>query len=173
VINKNTPLKDVLKLAPSCRCDACSHGCKYGSGLLAKGDKKNLASFLKISEKELKERFLEEVERFNTKLFRPKLIKKEKNQYGQCIFYDDKKGCTVHKAKPLECKTSMGCKDYGEELSSWFMINHVINLDDPESIRQYEQYIKAGGKVIKGGELHNLVPDKERLRKILSYEILK
>lgn len=173
MIHKNTPLKKVLELAPSCRCEACSHGCKYGSGLLAKGDEKKLASFLKISEKELKEKFLEEVERFSTKLLRPKLIRKGKGQYGQCIFYDDKKGCTVHEAKPLECKTSIGCKSYGEELSVWFMLNHAVNPDDPESVRQYSQYLKSGGKLIKGASLQDLVPDKERLNKILEYEILK
>lgn len=173
MIAKNTPLKEVLKLAQPCRCEACSHGCKYGSGLLANGDEERLASFLKISEKELKEKFLEEVERFNTKLLKPKLLRKGKAAYGQCIFYNDKKGCTVHEAKPLECKTSMGCKDYGEELSVWFMANNVINPDDPESVRQYAQYLKSGGKTIPGAELHDLVPDKERLKKILSYEMLR
>ena len=173
MIRKNTHLKEVLKLAPPCRCEACSHGCKYGSGLLAKGDEKRLASYLKISEKELKEKFLEEIERFNVKLLRPKLTRKGKEAYGQCIFYDDKKGCTVHEAKPLECKTSMGCRDYGEELSVWFMVNHVINPESPESIRQYALYIKSGGKLIPDAALHDLVPDKERLRKILNYEILK
>ena len=173
MISKNTSLKEVLKLAPACQCEACSHGCRYGSGLLAKGDEKKLASFLKISEKELKEKFLEEVERFNTKLFRPKLIRKGKEYYGQCVFYDDKKGCTVHDAKPLECKTSMGCKDYGEELSVWFMVNHAVNPDDPESVRQYAQYLKTGGKIIPGATLQDLVPDKDKLKKILNYEILK
>ena len=173
MINRDTQLKEALKLAPPCRCEACSHGCKYGSGLLAKGDEEKLAAFLKISEKELKEKFLEEIERFNTKLFRPKLIRKGKESYGRCIFYDNENGCAVHEAKPLECKTSMGCKDYGEELSIWFMLNHAVNPDDPESIRQYAQYIKTGGKVIPGASLQELVPDKEKLKKILSYEILK
>ena len=53
------------------------------------------------------------------------------------------------------------------------MVNHVDDSNDAESIRQYSQYIKSGGKVIPGAELGNLVPDKEKLKKILAYEILK
>ena len=53
------------------------------------------------------------------------------------------------------------------------MVKHAVDANDAESVRQYAQYLKSGGKTIPGAELENLVPDKERLRKILSYEILK
>lgn len=171
MITKNTPLKEVLKLAAPCRCNSCNHGCKYGSGSLAGEDTKNIAAFLMISEEELKKGFLEEAELFNKRVFRPKLLRDKTKPYGRCIFYDDNKGCTIHEVKPLECKTSIQCKDYGEELSVWFMVNSIVNTNDPESIRQYAQYIKSGGKVIPGAELEELVPDKELLKKILSYEI--
>ena len=173
MIHKNTPLKKVLKLAAPCQCNACNHGCKYGSGSLAGDDAKKIAEFLQISEKDLKKGFLEETELFNKKILRPKLIKEENKAYGQCVFYDDEKGCTIHKVKPLECRTSIQCKDYGEDLSAWFMVNHIVDAKDPESLRQYAQYIKSGGKVIKGAELKDLVPDKEKLKRILNYEILK
>ena len=52
------------------------------------------------------------------------------------------------------------------------MVNHVVDASDAESIRQYAHYIKTGGKIIPGAELENLVPDKERLKKMLNYEIL-
>lgn len=172
MIHKNTLLKDVLKLAAPCRCNACNHGCKFGSGSLIGNDAKRIAAFLSISEEELKKGFLEEVELFNKKLLRPKLIRESSKPYGRCIFYDDEKGCTVHEVKPLECKTSVNCKDYGEDLSVWFMVNHVVDTEDPESIRQYAHYIKSGGKLIPGASLQELVPDKEKLRKILNYEIL-
>ena len=172
IIIKNTPLKDVLKLAAPCRCNACNHGCKYGSGSLAGEDAKKISAFLEISEEELKKGFLEEVELFNKKILRPKLVREGNKTYGQCVFYDDAKGCTIHEVKPLECKTSIQCKDYGEDLSVWFMLNHVVDLQDAESIRQYAQYIKSGGKLIPGASLEEIVPDKEKLRKILSYEIL-
>ena len=172
-MHKNTPLKEVLKLAAPCRCNSCNHGCKYGSGSLAGNDAKNIAAFLGVSEEELKKKFLEETERFNTKMLKPKLLREKNSQHGRCIFYSDEKGCTIHQVKPLECKTSMSCKDYGEQLSIWFMVNNAVNTKDPESVRQFAQYIKSGGKIIPGAELENLVPDKNKLKKILSYEILK
>ena len=106
-------------------------------------------------------------------MLRPKLLRKDSRPYGRCIFYDDQQGCTIHEVKPLECKTSINCKDYGEDLSVWFKINYIVDPCDPESIRQYAQYIKSGGKIIPGAELENLVPDKEKLRKVLSYDVLK
>ena len=172
MIHKNTPLKEVLQLATPCSCDACNHGCKFGSGSLAGDDAKKMAESLSISEDDLKKGFLEEVELFNKKLLRPKLIRENKKPFGRCVFYDDEKGCSIHEVKPLECKTSIQCKDYGEDLSVWFMVNHIVDAKDPESIRQFAQYIKSGGKVIPGASLEELVPDKEKLKKILSYEIL-
>jgi len=173
LIHKNTPLKDVLKLASPCQCNSCNHGCKFGSGSLAGNDAKQIAAFLGVSEDNLKNHFLEEVELFNKKLLRPKLIRESNKPYGMCVFYDDEKGCTIHGVKPLECKTSINCKDYGEQLSVWFMVNHVVDANDAESIRQYSQYLKSGGKIIPGASLQELVPDKEKLRKILNYEMLK
>jgi len=173
IITKNTPLKEVLQLAAPCRCNSCNHGCKFGSGSLVGDDSKNIARFLNIPEEDLKKGFLEEIELFNKKLQRPKLIREKGKPYGRCVFYDDKKGCTIHEVKPLECKTSISCKDYGEELSVWFMVNQVIEPEDPESIRQFAQYIESGGKVIPGASLQELVPNKEKLKKMLNYEILK
>ena len=105
-------------------------------------------------------------------MLRPKILRGKNSPFGRCTFYDEKEGCKVHEAKPLECKTSMGCRDYGEELSIWFMLNNTVNENDAESVRQYSQYIKSGGKVIEGAKLEEIVPDKEKLSKILSYEIL-
>ena len=173
LIHKNTPLKEVLNLAAPCRCNSCNHGCKFGSGSLVGDDSKNIAKFLGISEEELKKGFLEEVELFNKKLLRPKLIREKGKPYGRCVFFDDEKGCTIHEVKPLECKTSISCKDYGEDLSIWFMVNHVVDANDAESIRQYAKYIRSGGKLIEGTRIEQLVPDREKLNKILSYEILK
>ena len=172
MITKNTELKEALKLAAPCRCNSCNNGCKYGSGSLAEDDLKKIAKFLGIPEKELKKDFLEEVELFNKKILRPKLIREGNKPYGQCVFYSNEKGCAIHEVKPLECKTSIQCKDYGEDLSVWFMVNHVIDTEDPESIRQFAQYIKSGGKLIEGALLLDLVPDKEKLMRILNYKIL-
>ena len=155
-----------------CECDACANGCKYGSGFLANEDIPKIAKCLGINEEVLKKEFLEEFEKFNTKKLRPKILRKSK-QYGKCIFFDEKLKCKIHEAKPLECRISMGCKEYGEQLSLWFMLNHFVNENDAESVRQYAAYLKSGGKTLPGAELESLVPDKEKLRKILSFDILQ
>lgn len=169
MIEKKTPLNKILKLAPECRCKACENGCRFGSGILADGDLENIAEFLKISKEELKEKFLEETEQFNKKLLRPKILRQGK-PYGRCIFFDDKKGCKINKVKPLQCKIAMGCKPYGKELTVWFMLNHILDLGDPEAIRQYAIYLKTN-KTIPGGELRELV-DKEKLDRILKFDII-
>jgi len=172
MIGKKTSIKEVLELGHPCKCDACSVGCRHGSGFLINEDIPKIANFLKISEEVLKKEFLEEVEKYNTKLFRPKIIRKNK-PYGKCIFFDEETGCKVHEVKPQECKVSMGCKPYGEQLSVWFMLNNFVNENDAESIRQYASYLKSGGKILEGAELKDLVPDEDKLNKILKFEILK
>src|SRR3989344_2779539 len=115
---------------------------------------------------------LEEAEQFNRTLLRPKILR-EGRPYGRCTFFDEEKGCAIHDAKPLQCRVAMGCRPYGEKLMLWFMLNHILDPEDPESVRQYASYLKAGGKTLPGGELHTLVPDKERLHKMLDYTTVK
>ncbi|MBU0707001.1 hypothetical protein KKG41_01380, partial [Patescibacteria group bacterium] len=103
--------------------------------------------------------------------YRPKILRKGK-PYGKCVFFDKEVGCRVHEVKPLECKVTMGCKDYGEQLSLWFMLNHFVNENEPESVRQFAIYLKSGGKTLLGAELEDLIPDKEKLKKILSFEMI-
>ncbi|MBI2135398.1 YkgJ family cysteine cluster protein [Candidatus Woesearchaeota archaeon] len=170
-LHKNTPLNEVLKLANACKCNACTVGCRHGSGVFADEEIEKLAGFMNIDAGVLKKEFLEEVEKFNTKKFRPRIKRKEGRPYGKCIFFDEQIGCKIHEAKPLECRIAMGCRDYGEDLILWFMLNHFVNKDDAESIRQFASYLKAGGKTLDGGKLEDLVPDKRRLKKILSLEI--
>ncbi len=170
-LTKNTPVGDVLKLVYPCKCEACNNGCKYGSGFLVDEDIPKIAGFLGISEEVLKKKFLEQVDKFNTKKYRPKILGKGR-PYGKCIFFEENAECKVHEAKPLECKISMGCKDYGEQLSLWFMLNHFVNENDAESVRQFATYLKSGGKTLEGAELKDFVPSKNKLKKILSYKIL-
>ena len=171
-LNKNTSVNEVLKLTHPCKCDACTVGCRHGSGAFADEEIKKLAEHLKIDEDVLKKEFLETVERFNTKKFRPRILRHDK-QYGKCIFFDEKLGCRIHEAKPLECKVAMGCKENGEQLTLWFMLNHFVNENDPQSIRDYASYLKSGGKTLEEAKLEELVPDKEKLKKILRFEIMK
>ena len=110
--------------------------------------------------------------KINNPSFSLKLLRKGSNPHGRCIFFNANKGlCTINKVKPLQCKTSSGHAQ-GEQLHSWFILNHFVNTDDPESVRQYAGYLKEN-KTIPGGALLELVPDKIKLRKTLNHEILK
>ena len=55
---------------------------------------------------------------------------------------------------------------FGEQLSIWFVLNHLLDPHDPEAIRQWASYLKTH-PTIPGGELHQLVSDKQKLHKIL------
>jgi len=166
-ITKLTPLKEVLELSKECK--NCSLCCRYGSGFILKEELPRIAKFLNISQEKLKQNYLEEVELFNKKLFKPRTIKLDK-PYGHCIFLGNN-GCRIHEVKPLHCRIS-NCNEYGEDLNQWFLLNYIINPNDPESIRQWANFVKFN-EVIPGGNLHELIKDKEILKKILNYEILK
>ncbi|MBN1503000.1 YkgJ family cysteine cluster protein [Candidatus Woesearchaeota archaeon] len=172
MIHKNTPLKNILELGEPCRCERCENACKFGSGFLVEEDLERIAKFLKISQDKLKEKYLESQEKFHTTLWKPKTNKKDNLPFGQCVFFNPKKGCSIHEVKPLECRVAMNCKDYGEELIIWFHLNYFLNPNDPESIRQYATYLKSGGKTLVGAQLEELVPDQKELGKILKYEKL-
>lgn len=169
-LRRNTPLSDVLELGKVCK--KCGHCCSHGSGALAREDIKNIAKSLGMDEKEVREKYLEEIDRFNTKLLRPKLIKHEGKPYGRCVFLTPKNECSINEVKPLQCKIG-NCSREGERLNLWFMLNYHLNENDPESVRQYAIYLKCGGKTLPGAELENLVKDKEKLNKIMKYEILR
>ncbi|MFO8016547.1 MAG: YkgJ family cysteine cluster protein [Candidatus Woesearchaeota archaeon] len=175
-ITKDTPLSEILELGSVCR--RCGHCCSHGSGFLVRQDHEKIADFLGINVKELKERYLEEDEKFNTRLWRPKLKKKEDKDhlpYGECIFLEKKEGrasCRIDEVKPLQCRTG-NCSEQGEELNLWFTLHHFLNENDPESVRQYAAYLRTGGKTLPGFELESLIKDKNKLKKILDYEILR
>lgn len=172
MIKKNTPLREILKLVNDCDCKECESGCNFGSGIFIGREKERAAKFLGISEEELKKKYLEETEEFNKKFLRPR-IKRGEKPYGHCIFFHKKKKCTIHNTKPMQCRLSMSCKPYGEDLMVWFMLNYFIDKDDPESIRQFASYLKSGGKTLEGGQLNDFVPDNDKLKKILEFKILK
>jgi Fe-S-cluster containining protein len=168
LISKKIPKETVLKLGKECKM--CGNCCKYTSGFLVDDDIIRIARFLRTTTDKLKEKYLEEHERFNTKILRPKLIKGTK-PYGKCIFYNEQVGCTIHEVKPLHCRIG-NCNTYGDDLNQWFMLNYFVNPDDPESIRQWKIFLTQN-KPIPGGSLNELVPDEGKLKKILSYEVLK
>lgn len=175
VLRKDTPVSEVLKRAPPCSCSSCNHGCTMGSGFLAQNDFEPLAQFLGISVTELKKKYLERRMLFGKEHWRPRLLRKinprtgKKMPFGKCIFFKNNK-CSVHPAKPLECKIAMGCKPYGEQLTQWFMLNHLIDTNSPESMQEYASYLSAGGKTLPGGTLRELIPHAQKRKKMLNPE---
>lgn len=167
IISKKTPKKRVLELGK--RCDKSNHCCSYTTGFLAEDDATQIAQFLGISEEELKEKFLDEVKMFNTNVLRPKSIKSDK-PHGPCVFLDEN-GCKIHEVKPLHCRLYT-CQDYGFDLTQWFYLNHLVNPEDPQSVREYAMFLKQN-KPIPGGELEEIVPSAREREKILNYEVFK
>jgi Fe-S-cluster containining protein len=168
-ITKDTPVDDVLKIGKDCR--QCGKCCSYGSGFVLDSEIARISSFLGMPKEEFIKGFLEEIVIFNTKVYKIRPHKKEAEVYGPCTFLHDKK-CSIHGVKPLHCRVG-NCGEHGDDLNVWFMVNHLLNIYDPESVRQYKSYIDTGGRVIPGAELEKVFPDKRMLKKILSYERMK
>lgn len=148
-ITKNSTKDEVLELAADCNCNKCQHGCKFGSGAFESEEKITaLSKILSVSKSELKEKYLEEISKFGTTRYRPRLIKKTVDDktmpYGACIFFDEKNAndpaCKIHQAKPLECKIATGCKPHGEEASLWFVYNYFVNKDDKRSNDEWNTF---------------------------------
>lgn len=169
IITKSTSIGEALAIGKE--CSKCGNCCSYSSGALLDADIPRIAEYLKITEKALREEYLEEVEKFNTKRLRPKLIRQDNRPYGRCIFLEDNNHCRIHEVKPTECRIG-NCGPDGEKLSIWFRLNYYVDPYDPESIRQWAMYLETQS-TISGGNLTDLVPDKERLSKMLNYSELR
>jgi len=165
-ITKNTDIKKVFSVSKR-NCENCKACCEVGSGFILPKEVKLIAKTLGVSEEEFKKKYLDEIERFHTQLFKPKL-QKGNNEYGPCVFLTEK-GCNIQKTKPLHCQIG-SWNEYSEKLVEWFDLNYVVNKDDPESVRQWASKLKFK-RTIPGGELHELVPDKKLLKKMLEYEV--
>lgn len=169
-IKKDTPEKLIIKHADTCpestNCKTCGKCCQYGTGCAVDADMPKIARFLGITEEELKKKYFEQVHKFNKMLWKPQTIRKP---FGPCVFYRDGEGCSIHPVKPKQCGTG-SWNNESDQLVQWFYLNHVVDPKDGESIRQWASYLEHQDKVIEGGQLHELVPDKEKLQKIMRYE---
>jgi hypothetical protein len=164
-ITYDMKLSEIKKFTYECSCSKCRNGCLYGSGAMTDNDIKNMARLLNITEQELKDKYLEIVERYSTKRYRPKILRNGK-PYGRCIFYDDKIGCKVHNAKPLECSIAMSCSEHGEDLIQWFNAHYFLDLNKKDSIKEWNQMVKLRG-TIPGATIQELIPDKNKRKSIL------
>jgi len=170
-ITKTTPEKQAMELGKVCiKCGQC---CEHTGGILiGDEDLKKLAKHLNRTPEETKEKFLEEVEWFGERRLKTKTAVNPNGSRGACVFLGENKECTVHEAKPTQCRVCTGPGRNAGELFSWFLLNYCIDPKNPDSMRQYAHYLRAGGKTIPGGELNDLVKDKEKLKKILNNEII-
>jgi Fe-S-cluster containining protein len=149
-------------------CTRCNYCCTVDSGILFEDDIKRIADWMRIPRDEFKKKYLDEHERFNTKCWKLKQIKADDKPFGRCILLNEK-GCSVHEVKPRYCRVLSTVSKQGQQLSVWFALNYFVNPDDPESIRQWAQYLKTH-PTIPGGNLKELIKDPEKLKHILNYE---
>ncbi len=168
-ITKHTPETRIAELGKE--CTGCGHCCKIDSGLLFEEDVTRIADHIGIPRDEFIKEYLEEHERFHTTCWKLKQIKEDNKPYGRCVLLGEDNKCTVHEAKPKYCKLLSTVSKHGQQLSVWFALNHFVNPNDPESIRQWAAYLRTH-PTIPGGQLHELVPDESRLQRILSYKEL-
>ncbi|MBW2970912.1 YkgJ family cysteine cluster protein [Candidatus Woesearchaeota archaeon] len=168
IITANTSKEEILKLGA--RCERDNHCCHYSTGFLAEDDLGNIAHHLGITEQKLREQYLREERIFNKTALRPKIVAEGK-PYGRCVFLDEQRGCTIHEVKPMQCKVST-CSHLGPDILQWFYLTYFVDASEPESLRQFAQFIKFH-QPIPGASMAELVPDKEELRKILAYERFK
>ncbi|MFH1506497.1 MAG: YkgJ family cysteine cluster protein [archaeon] len=168
-LTQQTPRQQVLKLGSDCK--RCGHCCSFGSAFVLPEEIESIAKHLKISPEKFKEKYLDKAERFNTKLYRFKTKKKKDKPYGPCIFLKFNKTCKIHDAKPLFCRIGT-CKEHGGEAIQWYDLNHNVNTEDPQSIREWAIFVNQKDP-IPGGKLEDLIPDKKTLKKILEYDDLR
>lgn len=165
-ITKKTSQKIILESGKDCK--QCGHCCKYSTGYMLDEDVERIAKHLGMDKNAFIKKYCEKISLFNKELHKPKTLKKP---FGHCVFLENNK-CSIHKVKPLYCKIGT-CKEKGEEITIWYKLNYLVDTDDPESIRQWKTYLDIGGKNIPGGKLEEIIPEKKKLKKILSYEVLK
>ncbi len=168
-ITKITPLDKILKYGGE--CDRCGHCCKHDSGIVLDEEITKIADFLSIPRDEFVKEFLNNHEKFGTKCFKVKQKKEGDKPFGPCVFFKDGVGCIIHDSKPLHCKIGSTKSEYGSQLMVWFALNYFVDPDNPESIRQWAQYLKTH-PTIPGGTLKELVSDQTRLKNILDYKEL-
>jgi Fe-S-cluster containining protein len=162
-IRRSTPKNVIEQLSGP--PDKEDQTCQYGSGVLIKEDLPDIAAHLGVTEDELKKKYLREVTKFNTTLYRPKL---KSEPYGQCVFHDKIDGCSIHEVKPYQCKIATR-NHHGEKIIEWFDVNFFVNPKDATSLREWHQRTKFK-KTIPGASVEELVPDKEKRERVLRGE---
>lgn len=166
MIKKDTSKKYILTLGKPCK--KCGRCCSFDAGFAQENELPKIAEYLKISVDKLKKEYFDKKNVFNKEVYKPKLKKSKDMPFGPCIFMKNST-CTIHKVKPLHCRVG-NCGKHGEEISEWYTVNYLVDKKSPESIRQWAIRVSVK-KTIKGATPLEIIGDKERLRKILEYEV--
>lgn len=168
-INSRTKPAALFRIAD---CKKCGYCCTRSAGILLFDEIKTISKHLKISQKEFIQKYLETITRFNTTLYKIKQEQYDELPQGRCLFYDkETRLCKIHDVKPMYCRIST-CKEHGADVMTWFDFNFFVNKNDPQSIREWGEYLEFGNK-IPGVELRNLIANPFKLKAILNYGDLK
>lgn len=171
MINYNTTAEEMIERG-QVDCTDCTHCCRFHGGFVLPHEISRMARHLDIADEKFKEKYLEDHTQLNTTIFRFKSNKEKigayEKPYGPCIFLE-KKGCKINEVKPLHCRIGT-CKEGSEEHTIWYRLNHFLNTQDQASMKDYAMYLKTGGKTLPGAYLHQLIPDKEKLDKLMRYK---
>ncbi|MCK4670851.1 MAG: YkgJ family cysteine cluster protein [Nanoarchaeota archaeon] len=164
IITKDTKRPVMIRAA---ECRQCGNCCRHGAGIVLSQEIPRIAKHLRMSKAKFAGKYLVETDMFHTDVHK---FKQEKSNLpsGSCVFFSNGR-CKIHIVKPLFCKITT-CSSHGDEAVVWYYLNYLVNPEDPESIRQWAQYLTVG-KNIPGGELKYLVPDRSKLKKILNYQM--
>jgi len=168
IISTKTPKEIMIEIGKECQ--SCGHCCRFGAGYVIDEDIPRIAKHLGIAEDDFIKTYLVEQKRLNSKAYKLKTVKtNSRKRYGRCMFFDEERKCLIHDVKPLYCRIAT-CADKKGEALQWFDLNMLLNLEDPESIRQWNELLKTL-EPITGAMLEEIVPDPELRLKILTYEI--
>ncbi|MEM0231329.1 MAG: YkgJ family cysteine cluster protein [Candidatus Woesearchaeota archaeon] len=167
IISTSTPQEVMISLGA--KCERCGHCCKYGSAYILDEELHLVAKYLAVEPEEFKRHYLEERQELNRTVY--KLKHGGNKPFGPCILYDERIGCLVHEVKPLYCKIA-SCSDRDGEALQWFRFNMLLDKEDPEALRQWNQLMLHTPKRIVGASIEEIIPDKDLRFKILSYEIM-
>lgn len=169
-ITKITPLQRIIAMVK--RPQKPGKACMFSSGYILEHELEDIAKHLNIEKDQLQNNLLEKSYVYNKILHKPRLQRKGNLPYGRCVFLEEKNGehqCRLKDKKPLHCRISTA-ESHGHKLHLWYLLNHVVDANDPEALRQWALYLKTH-PTIPGGQLDELEPDAEKLKKILNYEI--
>ena len=164
-IHASTPTHEVEELGKV--CDKCGHCCKYGTGFAQKNELKRIADHLKVDEEKLKKEYFDEANVFNKIVYRPKIKKTDGMPFGPCIFLE-KNTCKIQDVKPLHCKVG-NCSENGEELSEWYTVNHLVDKENDQSLREWSVRTELK-PTIKGGSTKELVGEEKEKNLFKKYK---